>query len=310
MRCPVCKATRTNFFVNINGYNYYKCLYCLSLFLNPLPSSKKLTLLYAKDYLYRVDKLTENRLKIRAKSIIKKLKKLNRRGKSLLDIGSGYGFFLNEVKKQKLKELGLEPAKNLFNYSIENFNTKVINTSFENYFRKNKKTKFDFICLIHVIEHLSNPFLILNLLSKHLNKNGVLYIETPNLDSHLFNFEKQNFTFLTAPDHIFIFSNKSLELIIKKISDLEIISLTTYSYPEHLLGIIKKIISSNISLTKENTSSVVSKSIHDRTIKRTLRFFVEKIKFTLIDKLIAPIFTFLLNLGNKGSIMELYIKKI
>lgn len=292
--CPICKTAKTIFFANIKGYKYYKCLYCLSLFTNPLPSSEKIKLLYSKDYLYKIDRLTEGRLKKRAKILLRKLRKLNKRGRSLLDIGSGYGFFLDEARKQNLAETGVEPAKNLFDYSIKKFKVNVINTSFENYFKKNKSLKFDFISLIHVIEHLTDPFSTLNLISKHLNENGILYIETPNLNSHLFNFEKKEYTFLTPPDHIFIFSPKSFKVITKKTSDLKLIKLTTYSYPEHLLGIIKKIIKRDLSVKKEGVFKERPK----------------KIKFALIDKLIAPFLTPLLNLGGKGSILELYIRKI
>lgn len=276
-------------------YAYFFCKNCTTLFLSPFPASEDINSLYEGDYHYRVDAKTEKRLRYNAKRILKKIQYLHPQGKTLLDIGSGFGFFLEESISAGFQSTGLEPAKNLFKYSTETLKLPVLNTSLHHYFAEHPKISFDFISLIHVIEHLPNPSETIRRISKHLNKNGILYIETPNLDSWLFKAEQTKYTFLTPPDHIFIFSKKSFSNIIENNSLLSITKISSHSYPEHFMGIAKKLILSN---TKHQDISPVIPSKAKNSIK-----------YMLFDDFIAPILTPLLNVGIYGGILELYIKK-
>lgn len=280
-------------FYQIKNFKYFLCQKCQTLFLFPLPKEKIINDYYQNNFRYEAGFLAEKRIRQRAKIILKNLIWLNPNGKTLLDVGSGFGYFLEEAKKNNFKILGLEPSKKLFSQNILNKNIK--NNTFENYFKKNKR-KFDFITLIHVIEHLNNPKQIIQSAIKLLNGNGILYIETPNLNSHLFWTEKENYTFLTPPDHLWIFSKKSLETIIRDISLIKVVRTSTYTYPEHLMGIIKKkfvILDSRLPANKAKSGTMIKKSI----------------KYNLFDKTLAPFFTPVLNFGGYGSILELYIKK-
>src|SRR6185503_4087433 len=98
----------------------------------------------------------------------------------------------------------------------------------------------DFITMIHVIEHVTNPRHFIRDAANLLYPDGILYIETPNLESHLFHVEKNEYTFLTPPAHVWLFSEKSMRMLTQGLFSLEYIS--TYSYPTHLAGIIKRII--------------------------------------------------------------------
>lgn len=42
-----------------------------------------------------------------------------------------------------------------------------------------------------------------------LNKNGILFIETPNLVSYLFNILSQDYDFLDSAQHLWLFSKQS-----------------------------------------------------------------------------------------------------
>ncbi|MBI3366789.1 class I SAM-dependent methyltransferase [Candidatus Roizmanbacteria bacterium] len=253
---------------------------------------------YRSEFEYPAGKNEEDRIRKRAKTIIACLKKLNSNGQKLLDVGSGYGYFLDEALKQKLNITGIEPSKNLHSPSIDpQIKECIIHCSFEDYFKKKSYQKFDFISLIHVIEHVSYPKQFIQMCSKLLNKNGILYIETPNFNSWLAKKEKMNYTFLTPPDHIWLFSSKSLRLIIEKFKQLYIESISTYSYPEHLMGMLKNELkpeSEKLKVTNENLK---------------LNINLKRIKYVFFDKLFAPLFTPLLNIGIYGSILELYIKK-
>jgi 2-polyprenyl-3-methyl-5-hydroxy-6-metoxy-1,4-benzoquinol methylase len=300
-KCPICQNLQSQFFTQKKQYHYYFCNRCQIIFLFPLPSEKEMSQYYQKSFKYEAGLAEEKRIGQRAKIILKNLIKLNLNGKTLLDVGSGFGYFLEEAKKNNFKILGLEPSKELF--LMNRFIKNIKNITFEDYFKKNNKKKFDFITLIHVIEHLNNPKQIIQSAIKLLNNNGILYIETPNLNSHLFRTEKENYTFLTPPDHLWIFSKKSLETMLRDISLIKIVKTSTYTHPEHLMGIIKRKFQMT-SLKFQINTKTQNLNEQNKNIGT-----IKSIKYRLFDKTLAPLFTPLLNLGGYGSILELYIRK-
>ncbi|OGK24886.1 hypothetical protein A3C25_04305 [Candidatus Roizmanbacteria bacterium RIFCSPHIGHO2_02_FULL_38_11] len=319
-KCEICNYRKPKFFHGIAKYTYYKCTRCTTLFLYPKPTVVQITNYYKKSFKYPAGETNEKIIRARAKSILKNLNKLNPNGKTLLDVGSGYGYFIDEAKQINYEAIGVEPSKNLAEISLYppagragRYNDIVYNLTLQEYFKLNKTTKFDFISLIHTIEHVVNPLETIAKVIKLLNPGGILYIETPNLDSHLFNAEKYNYTFLTPPDHIWLFSQRSIHFILKKIPGIEVEKISTYSYPEHFMGILKSIFIRHSERSRGisyNTNSIEKDpSTHIRSVGMTNNTIAKKTKMLLFDKLLAPLFTPLLNLGIKGSILELYIKK-
>lgn len=323
--CEICQYRKTKFFHKIDKYIYYQCPRCITLFFSPRPTLKQITVYYKKKFKYLAAEANEKLIRRRAKSILNNLIKMSPGGKTLLDIGSGYGYFLNEANKFGLKTVGIEPSTNLSHISLYRYNDIVFNLTLEEYIKNRKEKRFDFITMIHTIEHVLNPEDTVKKAIQLLNHNGVLYIETPNLNSHLFKIEKYNYTFLTPPDHIWIFSQKSFKYILSKIPEIKIEKISTYSYPEHFMGIIKNQINRKRSekirrnqksenSDKSDTSDLSGLSgIRSLPILRSILNSSEKtsksLKYLILDRLLAPLFTPLLNLGNKGSILELYIRK-
>lgn len=297
--CRLCHKRNILKSYSIDSFNYYLCQNCQVLFLYPQPTTKVIKDFYVNKYKQEAALDRKNELIKRSKIIIKKLLKLNPAGKTLLDIGSGYGYFLNEARKHNLKVLGIEPSIFLYRHSVKNFKLPILNQTFEEYIKRNKKDTFDFIILIHVIEHIPDPKTFINKTAKLLKPGGILYIETPNLNSHLFFSEKQRYTFLTPPDHLYIFSLQCFETS-KNCIQLQLISYSTYSYPEHLMGIIKRYFIPTTLIPQ-------SPAKRDQVEPTNL---VKKLKYLFFDLFLAKVFYRLLNLNNKGSILEFYYKKL
>jgi len=178
-QCVICGYSKIYFFNRINIYRYFLCKNCNTLQLknNNIISS------FSNNYKYQVNKVTRSRLISNSKTILNFIIKHTKARNSLLDIGSGYGYFLNKAKKVFKTTLGLEPSLNLYKYSKEKFNLNVKNQSFENFYRAQNNSKYDAITLIHVIEHIKNPNKFIEDALSLLKVDGMLYIETPNLDS-------------------------------------------------------------------------------------------------------------------------------
>jgi len=303
--CKICLRDKLIFFATVKSYKYYFCNKCQTLQL--LNHHIKYT--YNSNFDYITDSLSIRRIKSNSKSILNYIKKVARKYTSLLDIGSGYGYLLKEAQTKFKYTLGIEPSNNLYKYSKNILNVNVSNNSFERFYRLNKSKKFDVITMIHVIEHVKNPRQFLSMAIKLLNKDGVLYIETPNLNSCLFRVEQKNYTFLTPPEHLYILSKDSFRQILKFKFDVKIVKISTYSYVEHAVKIIKEIVNKNILKKAKIERKTVTFFNNNRVVKQ-LVFKVKKFVFyLLLHKILGPIILPLLKLGYNGTFLRLYIKK-
>lgn len=308
IKCSICKNKNVSYFHKIKNFKYYLCLNCQTLFLYPQPSSKRIKTYYEKNFNYQSGFINKKRIINQAKKIIRNLKCLNPKGKNLLDIGSGLGYFLKESIKHNLNPIGIEPSKKLSQFIPINRLIGIFQGEFEQYYERNKDKKFDFIVLSHLIEHIKKPRQTIIKITRLLDQNGILYIETPNLNSHLFKVEQENYTFLTPPEHLWIFSLTSFQRIITNLS-LKIIKSSTYSYPEHFMGIFKK--QFNIYENKNHQDNKNFFNFYKPQKLASLRCFKTSkwIKYLIFDKVLAPLITPFLNCGVYGSILELYIRK-
>jgi SAM-dependent methyltransferase len=194
-------------------------------------------------------------------------------------VGSGWGFLLDELSNRYTSVVGIEPSQQLSYYSQNILGIHTYVSSLSQYLKIYPHRQFDIVTSLHVIEHVINPKQYVKDLMKLLKPGGLLYLETPNADSHLLHAEKENYTFLIPPDHIWLFSKKSFTYLLPSNSRYHAVS--TYSYPEHFMGIVKAV----LRRKKTNINTDVS----------NIRIF--------------ELFTWLLNLNHKGSILELYINK-
>ena len=134
-----------------------------------------------------------------------------------------------------------------------------------------------------------------------LKPGGVLYIETPNSSSHLTAIEKENYTFLTPPDHLNLFSEKSFRKMLENCNGTLDVSYQTYSYPEHLVGMLRTV--KNIGSHKSGSKDGKFVGDLNREVPATTRL-------PFFDRVVAPLLTPLLNIGNRGSFLQVFIQKM
>jgi len=282
----------------------YRCSVCKSLFLNTPPSNVQLENYYKKKFSYTDGLLNELPIRKRSEIILNTLRTMTPTATSICDVGSGYGYFLDEASKRGYRAEGVEPSKRLALHAKNMYSLPVYNGGLKEYIHK-KHPQFDIVTCIHVIEHVMNPKSFISLLVRLVKPGGMLYLETPNSDSHLLYAEQSDYTFLIPPDHLWLLSKESIKIILPV--NTRIHSINTYSYPEHVMGIFKKLIK---IVNKSNRRIYVPTHIKTNNIraKKTISLR-KKLSYYFFDKGIAPLFTGMLNLYHKGSILELYIKK-
>lgn len=296
--CPLCKKLRV-LFTTKDTYRYFCCNSCRLLYLSPVPKVNVLNNYYADKFRYACNLETKSRLERQARKVIKKLL-AKKQGSTLLDIGSGYGYLLAAAQNSGLNVFGIEPSKHLFETLNVKFPHKVFHGTFAQFISKKRETGFDFITASHVIEHFPDPFLFLWQVIPMLKSDGILFIETPNLKSHLFNFERDTYTFLTPPEHIYILSFVAIMKYLSSIPYKLIADSSTYSYPEHFMSVLKHI------LFRRKGKPYV---LHNQKQRFHVKSEAESLREIIIDRKIAPYLTPLLNIGGHGSILEVYIEK-
>lgn len=316
MSCPICTSPHTYYFAKKDTYVYYRCKICKTVFLHPFPSKQYLNAYYSRQASYTNGLKNEPLIRERSHKILKKLRQIAPYAKTVCDVGSSYGFFLDEAQKKGYMPTGIEPSRQIANHAKRNYHIPTFIGELKDY---KVPKQFDIVTCIHVIEHVSNPKEFISHLLKLVAPGGILYIETPNSDSHLLYIEKEQYTFLLPPEHLWLFSKEAIIKLLPK--DIKPIYISTYSYSEHFMGIVKRVIKElchsecneesrppdrkhALSSVSEDSARSFGKSPQDDKvgIKKRLSYF-------FFDRLLAPLFTGLLNINHKGSILELYIKK-
>lgn len=187
----------------------------------------------------------------------------------ILEIGSGHGESLIEFDKLNYDVTGIEPDKKSVKHLKQILKKcKIIESNAENL---QLDTKFDFIWMSHVFEHLSNPIIFLNKLKKNIKNNGYLFIEVPNVE------KINDYRTFTKTPHTYNYSAKSLKNILEQ-SGYEIIRCDFFGPPKKINGIINMLYN---KFFKKDFYSFYPKMLMDIKFGEDIRL-VSRLK--LIDK--------------------------
>ena len=98
------------------------------------------------------------------------------KNKSVLEVGSGRGYFLRQNEEFASSALGLELNQSAIEKKVTNFDIqqKYIEDVAES------GNSFDVLCSFQVLEHIPNPMSFLSSCRKAINSKGHLLVSTPN----------------------------------------------------------------------------------------------------------------------------------
>ena len=126
-----------------------------------------------------------------------------RPGQALLDVGCGNGGFLCSAAEAGWTACGVDPdPKALAAASSLGFDVR--QGGIEAF--ADERDHFDAITLSHVIEHLHHPVEVVRAAYRLLKPGGILYIDTPNIQSHGLERFGTNWRGLESPRHLVLFS--------------------------------------------------------------------------------------------------------
>lgn len=195
----------------------------------PKDTKEDLSKIYKEDYFSGqstevgyFDYLAEEKWRIKkAENYLENLEKLlslSPQNTSVLDVGSGFGYFLIPLKQRKYNYLGIELARDAVDIANNKFKTKTIEGDLLSLYKDNKlKDKsFDLITLWDVIEHFYDFRPELEIISKVLRPGGFVAVRTNNINSIEYDVFGKDFHSIKN-EHTYYYSAKTLIEIFQKV---------------------------------------------------------------------------------------------
>lgn len=209
------------------------CHNCGLVYVNPMPSKDELKSFYEIEYrkIYSGSNYPNNEFlniaQYDAKERYDFAEKYISEGSQVLEIGCGTGHFLNMIRSNKrAKVWGVEPGP-FGEYGRKIFHLEISDKFIDDLQYPEKC--FDIIVLWHVIEHMKNPFKVLETLRKYLKPEGLLLLELPNLRRYCSEVRGNGIdTNFFQNAHLFSFTVNTISLMLRK-NGFKIIELDTKS---------------------------------------------------------------------------------
>ena len=164
------------------------------------------------------------------------LRELHRRGLdggSLLEVGCGYGFLLDEAKPYFDYRVGID-----FSNAVETA-SKLADRVYQGDLQVIPDgERFDCIILVSVIEHVHKPIEYLAKLRERVRPGGKLVVATPDVDSIFRRLLGLRWpAFQVIPEHVAFYNRPTLSALMAKAGFSAISSLSyVRAYPADLIG--------------------------------------------------------------------------
>jgi 2-polyprenyl-3-methyl-5-hydroxy-6-metoxy-1,4-benzoquinol methylase len=232
--CPACLVNDSHFEFSKYDMNYNRCEQCDTLYVSPRPTPEILEEFYSTSenyeywnkYIFPASEKArrEKIFRPRAEKIAKICDDNNVQGDGLLEVGSGFGTFCEEIGRLNIfdKVIAVEPTPGLA-ATCRAKGVEVIEKPIEEVQLDNERV--DLIASFEVIEHLFEPKGFVKACWELLAPGGVIVITCPNIDG----FDLSQLGKVSENidvEHINYFNPKSIEHLMRN-SGFEMIELST-----------------------------------------------------------------------------------
>jgi len=223
IKCNICGSVDDYPFLKMDGFIYRKCRNCGLIYQNPRPVFIDLKNRYHDnyfDYEFANQKNFFNLMKLGLKDIdFEHISKQLGKEKTFLDIGCATGLLINHMKKNGWKTKGVDICRPSAEYGIKNYGLDIFIGTLEK--ASFPDDYFDVVHLSHLIEHVSDPKGTLLEIKRVLKKDGYMILTTPNADGFQARIARNSWR-SAIPDHIFLFSKKTMSKLLE-ITGFEVI---------------------------------------------------------------------------------------
>jgi len=206
MTCIICRNLFVDFEGTKDGYEFLQCPKCGYMRVEPMPTESELMQLYDEEYstTRKLDNYEELEAKRRIQYNID-ANHLNQftKATTILDFGCNGGTFLSSPHI-------FGNYQELWGYDVNRVDLHPSVQRLE-HLEDIRYGYFDCVVMRGVIEHLSNPRRILNMVLQKMSKGSIYYVcATPNVDSPAFLRFGLDWHMVCPPYHVHYFSPRTL----------------------------------------------------------------------------------------------------
>ena len=223
--CILCNGFNFRIIHQKDHWQYLRCLDCDLVSLYPKPSQQELMNNY-RDYLPIRPKEIEAWEIMMKPVIVKSANLIESRVRAgsgrLLDIGSGYGYLLQEMRSRGWVVEGIEVSQTGRQYARNRWDIRVYSQPLENLGLE--ADSFDVVTLFYLIEHVHDPLTLLKEVKRILKPGGLILLRWPHSTPivRMLGPLSQKFDLYHTPYHLFDFSPKTMERMLRSCGFAEI----------------------------------------------------------------------------------------
>lgn len=227
--CPVCDSAAIKNVLQVKdhtvsgeSFTVAECQSCTLRFTQDVPDENTIAPYYkSEDYISHTNTakgfINSIYHSVRKRTIEQKRKLVEqdtgiKKGK-MLDVGSGIGSFVKEMKQQGWDATGLEPDADARKVAKELYGIELADMT---KFYQLPAGYFDAITLWHVLEHVHDLPNYVQQLKALLKEKGRLFVAVPNYTAADAKSYKEYWAAYDVPRHLYHFSPKSIEALMKK----------------------------------------------------------------------------------------------
>ncbi len=220
MRCFLCNANDSKFYLEKKGFKYFRCEQCGLVFLEKIPAN--LSDYYGKGYFTGdldldgyMDYESEKELTMGTfKKYLDLITKVNKNAGSLFEVGCATGCFLDLAKGRGWSVAGID----ISDYATSECKRKGLEVSCSTLedFSIQEGRQYDVVAMFDVIEHLVDPVAGLEKVKGLLKMGGFVAFSSPDSGSLWAKAWKNKWHAFVPPQHINLFSIKNVKLLLQK----------------------------------------------------------------------------------------------
>jgi 2-polyprenyl-3-methyl-5-hydroxy-6-metoxy-1,4-benzoquinol methylase len=237
-KCMLCGNVGLDFVNNLRDDKIHwaaKCKTCGHIQLTPLPTKEEENCYYQTNELYSISRMDEERLVLKLAQLvgfqIEIMKNYCPSGCKLIEIGSGYGLFLDRARDEGYDVDGIEISKDKQLYCEHQFGIKPFDINLVSQgIPESLHGRYDAAVMFFLFEHIPNPVEFLRRAGDLLGKNGMVIILVPNVNEYMKQYCKEYNDFHYLRPHLSYFS---ADILFKVLSDSGFSNIEVYGKQQY-----------------------------------------------------------------------------
>jgi SAM-dependent methyltransferase len=237
--CLVCESGHPSVVHDVSPYRVVRCPSCGMSYLSPRLNEPAMLRFYEDDKYfengdvgYKSYLQQEQSLRYSFRRFLQQLHRRKLTGGSLLEVGCGYGFLLDEAKPYFDHRVGIDLSSTVTSASeradrVYQGDIDAIPAG----------DRFDCVMLVSVIEHVHQPVEYLRKLRERLRPGGKLVVATPDVNSIFRRLLGRRWpAFQVIPEHVAFYNRSSLSAVMTKAGFNGVVSVPyVRAYPANMV---------------------------------------------------------------------------